>query len=373
VSRIELRVDSPADGGAVVGRYDGRVVFARHSLPGERVRADVTAHAARFWRADALEVLEASPHRVDPVCPWYRPGGCGGCGWLHADPAFQLTLKAEVLQQTLRRIGGIEWPVVVRSIGPAAGWRTRVTLAVDQAGRAGLHPVASHDIVPIEDCLQVAPELDLPDLLRREWTPGGRVHVAWSDAGRSVQDGDQREGPEEHVHSVSGRRFMRPAEGFWQSHRDGAQALVTAVLGLAGPASSITDLYAGVGLFGLTLRDAFPGARVTPVEGDPNAARWARRNAAGAARVLALDVRRWRARPCDLLVLDPPRAGAGPQVVAQIAAADPASVVYVSCDPATLARDLRTFAQHGYRPDHIEGFDLFPGTSHIETVVRLVR
>lgn len=373
MTEIALTLDTPADGGACVGRLDGRVVFTRHGLPGEEVTARVVAQSARFWRAEAVTVRTANPHRVEPGCPWYHPGGCGGCGWLQADPEYQRELKEQVLAATLRRLGGVEWPVRVRAVGPVTGWRTRVTLHVDDAGRAGLHPVSSHEVVPIDHCRQADPVLGLDEILRERWTPAGTVQVAASEAGRSIVDGTRRWGPDEHVHTVSGRRFVRPVTGFWQSHRDGAQVLADAVRALVSPAARIADLYAGVGLFGLTVLDAMPGARVTLVEGDRDAATHARRNAAGAARVLAVDVRRWRPEPVDLVVLDPPRAGAGASVVGAVAAAGPASVIYVSCDPATLARDLRLFAALGYLPDHLEGFDLFPGTAHIETVVRLVR
>lgn len=370
---IDLHLDSAADGGACVGRTDGQVVFARHGLPGESVQVDVTARAKRFLRGDVVEVAQPHPQRVASPCPYFHPGGCGGCAWLHSDPAYQLALKAQVLTATLQRLGGLAWPADVRSIGPLLGWRTRVTLHVDEQGRAGFHPVASHDVIAVNHCPQADPALDLDELLARRWTPGGTVHVSLSEAGRSVIDGARRWGPDEHVHTVLSRRFTRPVEGFWQSHRDAAAVLAQQVLNLADPAERVVDLYAGVGLFGLTLTDAMPDAAVTLVEGDKQAAAHARGNADDRARVLALDVRRWRPQPCDLVVLDPPRAGAGRDVVRAIAEAAPAQIIYVSCDPATLARDLKWFAGHGYQVEHLEGFDLFPGTAHIETVVRLGR
>lgn len=368
---IELTVDKAADGGQCVGRLDGRVVFVRGALPGEVVRAQVTAQNARFWRADVTEVVTASPHRVDPACPWF--GTCGGCSWLHADPAEQVRIKAAVLGETLRRIGGIEWPVTVRSLGMQTGWRGRVRLHVDTRGTAGLFGVGSHDVVEIADCLQAAPSLRLPEILERTWPGTREVHVSTSEAGRSVVAGPQRLGPEEHRDTVLGRTFSRAVDGFWQAHVDAPRTLAGAVRALAEPVERVVELYAGVGLFGLTLLDVMPGASLTLVEGDRVAAGHARRNGAGAARVLAVDTRRWRAQGCDLLVLDPPRAGAGPQVVRTIVAARPRTVIYVSCDPATLARDLKAFVTSGYVVDHIEGFDLFPGTAHVETIVRLRR
>lgn len=182
------------------------------------------------------------------------------------------------------------------------------------------------------------------------------------------------DGPEEHVHEVLGRTFARPADGFWQSHRLAPETLVEEVRSLAGRADSVVDLYAGVGLFGLSLLGP-DTAHLLMVEGDRRAAAYARGNAADdpRVRVVARDVKQWRPTPADLVVLDPPRAGAGKRVVAAIAASGGATVVYVSCEPSTLARDVSYFRDRGYVPDHIQGFDLFPGTAHVETVVRLRR
>lgn len=366
-----LRLDSAADAGQCVGRLDGRVVFVRGGLPGEQVDVTVTDPQARVWRAVVDTVHTPSPHRVDPPCPYF--GLCGGCAWLHADPSEQLRIKADVVQQALRRIGGVEWDVPVRSLGRQAGWRTRVTLQVDADGRAGFHRASSHEVVDIAHCLQVVPELELDEILAQSWQGVDRVHASVSETGRAVIAGSRQFGPEVHRHTVLGRRFVRAVDGFWQSHVDAAEVLSHLVRSLSDPVETVVDLYAGVGLFGLTLLDAMPGAYVTLVEGDRTAAGFARRNADRAARVLSVDVRRWRPQRCDLVVLDPPRAGAGRKVVDSIADADPHTVVYVSCDPATLARDLKLLATHGYQPDHIEALDVFPGTAHVETVVRLRR
>lgn len=374
---LVLRLGGPAHGGSCVGRADNRVVFCTHGLPGELVRAELVAggSGSRFWRAVATEVVsEPHPQRVPSPCAWSGPGLCGGCSWLQASPAEQIRLKEQVLAETLERIGGLTWPVTVRSLGAERGWRTRVTLHVDQQGRAGFHGARSHDLVPVADCLQADPRLGLPEVLQQDWSGADTVHVSVSDAGRAViVDGRLRTGPAEHTDTIEGRRFIRASGGFWQSHRDGARVLAVAVRDLVAPVDRVVDLYSGVGLLGLTALDAMPQAEVTLVEGDREAAGFARRNAARRARVIGVDVRRWRPAAADLVVLDPPRAGAGPEVVAAIHAAGPATVVYVSCDPATLARDLRLFADRGYLPDHIAGFDLFPGTAHVETVARLRR
>ncbi len=378
-----LELGPPAHGGFCVARLDGRVVFTRYGMPGETVRAVVTEGEAdaRFWRAEAIEVIDhSSTDRVATPCPWFGPGLCGGCSWLHASADAQLRMKSQILIETLDRLGGVQWPQLeVRGLGVEKGWRIRVTLHVDASGRAGFHAARSNDLVPLTDCLQADPRLDLPELLQRDWPPGSSVHVSVSDAGRAVVVTDSKErvvtGPDEHRHCVLGRDFECGVDGFWQSHRDGANTLAACVVDLAGPARRVVDLYAGVGVLGLSLLEA--GAQeLLLIEGDRRAAEFAVRNAAGDPRVHVVrqDVKVWaRRRPAssDVVVLDPPRAGAGRQVVAGIAATGADTVVYVSCEPSTLARDLKYFADHGFTPDHVEAFDLFPGTAHLETVVRL--
>jgi tRNA/tmRNA/rRNA uracil-C5-methylase (TrmA/RlmC/RlmD family) len=383
---VDATVGKPAHGGTCVTRIDGRVVFTRHALPAESVRLRVTegGGASRFWRADAVEVVgRAHSERVPSPCRWFMPGGCAGCSWLHADGQLQARIKHEVLVETLERLGpaGLPCPVGWRAVEPVRGWRTRMTLHTDAGGRAGLHAARSHKIVPVDDCLQADPGLELPELLARTWVAEADIHVSVSEAGRAVvvtrgSSREQVEGPEEHVHTVAGRVYRRAPDGFWQSHCEAPGLLVAEVSRLAAvaPGERVLDLYAGVGLFGLAL--CASAGSVTLVEGDRRAARFAEANAAGESdvEVRALDVRRWahdRPRAADVVVIDPPRAGAGKQVVTAVVAASPRAVVYVSCEPSTLARDLAWFAHAGYTADHVEGWDLFPGTAHIETVVRL--
>lgn len=378
---ISLTLDKPAHGGYSVGRYEGRVVFCRGGLPGETVSAEVPDPdpQARFWRAEALRVQGAdAAGRVSSPCAWYRPGGCGGCSWLHADESTQLAMKEQVLAEVL------QMPVGLRSLGLSHSWRTRLTLHTDAYGRAGLHPHRSHDVLPLTDCLQADERLDIAELLARQWPARIDILASVSDAGRAVtwRLGRQRfaEGPAQHRHQVSGRTFLAAADGFWQSHRLAAQALADVVSDWAAvpDGGRLVDLYAGVGLFGLVLSDRFDGGSVDLVEGDRRAVRYARSNAGSDARVAVRhqDVRAWAhgdVEAADVVVLDPPRAGAGAHVVGGIARTGATTVVYVSCEPSTLARDITMFADLGFHVDRVEGLDLFPGTAHVESVVRLVR
>nr|BFE81547.1 hypothetical protein GCM10020093_041480 [Planobispora longispora] len=183
---IELTVGPVAHGGWCVARHDGRVVFVRHALPGERVLAEVTEETTRFLRADAVEVLEASPDRVVPPCPFAGPGRCGGCDWQHASPEAQRRLKTDVVAEQLRRLGGIEWKGRVEEVPGAPGglgWRTRVQFAVDRDGTPGLRRHRSHDIEPVDACLIAHPEVERVGAETLNWRGASSVEVIASSGG----------------------------------------------------------------------------------------------------------------------------------------------------------------------------------------------
>ncbi|MFY1660384.1 class I SAM-dependent RNA methyltransferase [Micromonospora sp. WMMD1274] len=391
--RVELTVDAVAPGGHCVARVGGQVVFVRHALPGERVVAEVTELHRGFARADAVEILDASPDRVTPPCPYARPGRCGGCDLQHVAPAAQLDWKLAVVREQLTRLGGLTAEridalgVRVEALpGGPLGWRSRVRYAVDAAGRAGLLKHRSHEVVPIERCLIAHPAIqELPVLppTGARWPDADAVETVASTGGDvavvAYTDGVPTavSGPERVRETAAGRTFTLPASGFWQVHPAAADALTGAVLDLLDPRPGETawDLYGGAGLFAAALAGRVGGARVTLVESAPDGVAAARENLADlagvevvAARVETALSRRRITGPVDLVVLDPPRSGAGAPVVRAVAAAGPRAVAYVACDPAAFARDVRTFADAGWRLAALRGFDLFPMTQHVELV-----
>lgn len=374
---LELDVGSVAHGGHCVARVDGRVVFVRHALPGERVRAVVTEdrHGA-FCRADALAVLRPSPDRVQPPCAWARAGGCGGCDFQHATPEAQRRLKADVLAEQLRRLAGVERAVEVEELpGGALGWRTRVRLAVGPDGRAGLRAHRAHDVIPIGDC-PLAPPGMLPPVLDAHWPPGTEVQVE-RDADGVVHVGSGTSG-EAVTRRVGGREWRIPPGAFWQVHPALADTLCAVVADWAeAPAGGRGwDLYGGAGVLASVLADAVgPDGSVIVVESDRAAVR------AGREALAELPWVRWRigrvervlvelasaGRP-DVVVADPPRKGLGRAVIDQLVASGPARLVYVACDPAALARDVALLADRGYRLAELRAFDAFPMTHHLEAV-----
>ncbi len=403
---LELQVGAPAAGGSCVARApDGRVVFVRHSLPGERVMAAVTSSTTSFLRADAVEVLDPSPDRVEPPCEYARPGRCGGCDWQHVALPVQRQLKAALVDEQLRRLAGVERPVEVEEVpgAPAGlGWRTRVQFSVAPSGRAGLCRHRSHEQEPVERCLIATPEVEQVGAERRLWPGACAVEVAADGAQRVVSvtsregarrgrpqmpdveagvvvDGSPVRLPHGIRHHVLGRRFEVAAGGFWQVHPGAAEVLARSVLDVLAPqpGERALDLYAGVGLFAAFLGERVgPSGAVLAVEVDARACADAARNTADqphvrirTAAVSPAEVAR-SGRP-DLVVLDPPRAGAGLEVTHALAALRPRRLAYVACDPASFARDLRVLLDVGWELRSLRAFDLYPMTEHVEIVAAL--
>ena len=367
-----LTVGPVAAGGACVARAeDGRVVFVRHALPGETVRVAVTSTGSRFLRADAVEVLEASPDRVEPPCPYV--GACGGCDWQHATQEAQRELKAFLVREHLARLAGFTWEGEVEPVEPFFGWRTRVQWAVGPDG-LGLRRHRSNDVVPVERCrIALAPEPPAVDA-----PVGSSVEVAVHGDQRVVTVGGRAvEGHGLRV-QVAGRHFEVAAGGFWQVHVRAPEVLWEAVReGLQPrPGERVADLYAGAGLFAALLGDQVGATgSVLAVEASARACADAARNTddqpwvrVRTAEVTPALVRRLDA---DLVVLDPPRAGGGLEVSAALAALRPRAVAYVSCDAATFARDLKVFLDAGWSVSSLRVLDLYPQTEHVEVVAVL--
>jgi tRNA/tmRNA/rRNA uracil-C5-methylase (TrmA/RlmC/RlmD family) len=366
--RVEVEVGPVAHGGHFVARVatglDERqmVIFVRHALPGEQVMVEVTEESGRFLRGDAVHVSVPSPHRVRAPCPLAHPDGCGGCDFQHVELAEQRRLKASVVEEQLTRLAGLDREVVVEAVpGDRDGlsWRTRMQYVHLPGGDKGLRKHRSHEVVLVERCLIAHPDAREPDR-------SGRV-------------------AEQVETSFGTHSFTVAGDGFWQVHPGAPRVLVETVLGMLRPSAGdrALDLYAGVGLFSAFVAETVgPTGSVTAIETDGRAAELAKENLAGRSQVSVVRDRVDRAmhrlsrsegrEPVDLVVLDPPRAGAKRQVVRAIVDLAPRAVAYVACDPASLARDLAYFAGFGYRLADLRAFDLFPMTHHVECVALVV-
>ena len=370
-----------AHGGEAVGRLaDGRAIFVAHGIPGETVRVRIIETHKRWCRGQLVEVIEASPDRVTPPCPYFGPGKCGGCRLQHIAGDRQHQLLRQVVADQLQRVGHITEPTVAATVDAGAyEYRTRARFAVTAQGALGFRRHGTHDLIPIDRCLL----LDGPTHQQRE-----HAGDAWEDAAevevRTGVDGaatvaDPTSGPRA-VHGdktlteeVGGLRFRVSATSFFQSNRAGAAVLLSLVRGYAAvqPGDTALDLYAGVGLFAAGL--VADGAAVTAVESHGSAARDATHNVPE-ARIVATTVAaavatlQRKGRTFDVVVLDPPRRGAGAQVVEAIAALATRAIVIVACDAATLARDAGTLQTAGWRLREATPVDQFAQTGHVEVV-----
>lgn len=394
-SLVTLTVGPPANGGSCVARHDGRVIFVRHALPGEVVRAEVTSERGAYWHADALEVLEASPDRVQSLCPIAGSEGSGCCDLAFVDPAAARRLKGEVVANQLARLGGYEAgdleAAEVGTVG-ATGWRTRVRLEVGTDGRAGFHRYHSDELVTDLSCAQVPPGM-LDDLPLQP--PGSHLHVVLDDTGhrhvvRSGPRGGKKNKPGmtevvsgeyEAVQRVGDREWRVPVTAFWQSHRDAATTYSALVADWAELSEGQTawDLYGGAGVFAAALagsvRESGKVLTVDTSRGSARAARAALRDL-GCVEVVTDSVRRaldTQRVAADVAVLDPPRTGAGHEVIDQLAAAGVSRVIHIGCEAASFARDIGLYRGHGYRVTNLRVFDSFPLTHHVECVALLTR
>ncbi len=386
---LTLTAERPAHGGYCVARHEGKVVFVRFALPGETVIARVTEDRKNLTFADAIEIITPAPERVSPRCPHYT--ACGGCHWQHADYAAELRFKHAVVVEQFVRFGGVADPPVLPVIPSPDpyGYRTHITLHGAPGGGLGFVGMAG-GVIPIETCPIAAPALDAAigrmRLLRRFHPPGMRLRLHTGDDGTVEQavmtgkgDDDDATGDADMrvvTHTVRGRVFRCSAGAFFQVNLAGAEALVEAVLAhltLSG-SEHVLDLYSGGGLFSAFIAPL--AHTVTAIESAPASIADARVNLADRPNVTLQAGRVEDLLPglrADAVVLDPPRAGMRPAALEALIACAPRRIAYVSCDPATLARDCKRLIAAGWRLDQVQPVDMFPRTWHVECVAGLTR
>lgn len=390
---LEVEATKVAHGGHMVARWGALVVFVRHALPGERVRVRITEVRSRYLRGDVIEVLDAHPRRRAAMCP--VAGLCGGCDFQHAPEDFQRSLKFDVLHEALVHQGRLESTRVddlmsegLIDLGSDTGWRTRMhyRTMVDAGGETvlALHQHRSDELVDASGCV-IADRQGHAEAqaFAAGLTPGSDVFLAVGRDGPVVAS-HARAAPEVPHRLAIGDTdltFATTIDGFWQVHPRLVSAVVDTTIQWGRPRAGETwwDLFAGVGPISAALGVAVgERGRVDAVEGSAIAVREGRRalKTMPWVRWHRGDVRRFvRSRTEDRsgprpagVVMDPPRAGAGPDVVAALTGLSPRVIVVVSCDPASLARDTDTFRRHGYELARLRAWDAFPQTHHMETI-----
>ncbi|WP_369827109.1 class I SAM-dependent RNA methyltransferase [Mycobacterium sp. E188] len=389
---LTLVTGAPANGGSCVAHHEGRVVFVRYALPGERVRVRVTADRGSYWHAETLEVLEPADGRVESLCPIAGVDGAGCCDLAFAAPEAALVLKAQVVANQLERLGGHHWAGEAEPLsdsGPT-GWRTRVRLDVGADRRPGFHRYHSDDLVTDLRCAQL-PSGMLDGLAQSDWPPTAQLHVVVDDDGarhvvRTLRQGKRTatkvvEGGYEAIQRVDGRSWQIPVTAFWQAHRGAAAVYSRLVADWAqpGPGATAWDLYGGAGVFAAALGAAVgESGRVLSVDTSRAATRSARAalDDLPQVQVVTDSVRRAlgaQRSSADVAVLDPPRAGAGREIIELLAAAGVPRVVHIGCEAASFARDIGLYLGQGYAVEKIKVFDAFPLTHHTECVALLTR
>ncbi len=379
---IEVQIGPIAHGGHFIARYNGQVIFVRHGITDELVKIKITGVSAKIAHADVIEVINPSTDRISPPCKY--AGSCGGCDFQHITLEKQRELKANIVKEQFLRIGKIDldqigFDLKVSAVEPTDGlrWRTRMDFAVSANGQIGFFGARSNDVIEIKDCLIADSRMDVSGLATRTWKSDARVEVAVSSTNEVsvMRSGRSISGPTQIVEQVGGNSFKISPNAFWQSHKAAPVELVKAVISLLDIKKNdhICDLYSGVGLFAAAiLKEVSEQGFVTLIESDKTAVSDARRIFANKQNVKILQGLVAQQLPivkrADLILLDPPRTGAGEVVVKQMVKFGPRKILYVACDPAALARDAKTLAESGYKLDHIQAFDLFPMTQHIECV-----
>ena len=381
---FEADIEKVAHGGHFIARHEGAVFFVRHAIPGERARIVITSTGSSFNRGDVVELLAPAPDRVVAPCEFAHPGGCGGCDFQHISLSRQRTLKAEVITEQFLRIAKKDLVVLVEEVSQPLHWRTRSIATTSHNGKLGFYAARSHTVVPINNCLICVESMDMPGLVARNWKSDVRVEIAVSNTGeRNIAlaptrgEGKARltEGNQILHEKVAEKILEVSNNSFWQSHIDAPEVLTQVVLEFAELKSGdhVLDLYGGVGLFTSVMIDVVgDDGSIDLIEGSKSATTDAMRNFNDNpnVKIATGDVAKLlpRITSADVVVLDPPREGAGKNVVAEIVRLKPRAVVYVACDPAALARDTGYLLELGYSLVKIRAFDLFPMTHHVECV-----
>jgi 23S rRNA (uracil1939-C5)-methyltransferase len=395
---LEVVVERILPGGMGLAHADGRTIFVALAAPGDRLRVKIERVKGNVTFASVVEILEPSSVRIEPPCPYF--GSCGGCDFQQMNYAAQLGTKVEIVRDCLRRIGGIK-DVPEFQITPAPNewhYRSRAQWQYDAVSRRlGYFETGSRRVCDVAECAVLAPELQvtlsslremmgqgaLPDDARdfRAVVGDNDVSISPSVRNPTVREGASKNTPVDITRTIAGETYRLNAESFFQTNADLLPPLIEAALHDAHGERAL-ELYCGVGLLTIPLARKFNS--VVGVESDSAAVKFAQSSLSLAGlsntKIAREDVGSWltsneqnlRSTSPDFLLLDPPRTGAESRVIAAILGFRPKRICYVSCDPATLARDLKKLIAGGYLLDSIAAFDMFPQTHHVETAVHLV-
>ncbi len=387
--KIKVTIEKVAHGGHFIARFEGAVIFIRHAIPGEESLVEITSVGSSFNRGDVIEVITPSKDRVIPPCKFSHRNGCGGCDFQHISISRQRELKRDVVREAFLRIAKMDIDVQVEEVGEPLHWRTRFTATTNAKGELGFYGARSHKVIPVDDCLICVSSLKFSELAARKWKADLRIEVATSSNGSRniataqispVTSTRMQEGEPILFEEINGKTLQVNQQSFYQSHLRAPQLLSQVVMEFADikMGDHVLDLYGGVGLFTASAIDAVgEGGEIVLIEGSKSATADAVINFKDLpnVKVITGNVEKLlpRVSRADVIILDPPREGAGKDVVDQMRIIGARSIVYVACDPAALARDSAYLRRAGYELEKLRAFDLFPMTHHIECVALFVK
>ena len=381
---ITLNVGNIANGGHFIGRHNDQIVFVRHSLTGERVNVKITAVNSKFAFGDAIEIIKKSKDRVNAPCKYAHPEGCGGCDFQHIDPIAQLNLKKIVIQDQFKRIAKIEINPEIISKDSLGGlnWRTRLNLAISENRKLGLHVHKSNKIVEIDECLIAVEGINKSEIFNKKWENEDNIKISYSsDNDMNIsQLGKNISGPDKLNEVVDDNKYYISPKSFWQSHKNAPRFLLEQVLKFANikEGERVCDLYGGVGLFTL------PISKILGENGEVHLIEVNRVCIDDATEMFAdiknifihhgtVEQKLGSIKKINTIILDPPRNGVSKQVINQMIEKKPQTIIYVSCNPSTLARDTKILTDNNYTLTNIVGLDLFPMTHHVECVASFTK
>ena len=376
---LTLDIGNIANGGHFVARHDNQIIFVRHAISGETAKVKITAINSRFAFGDAVEILKPSKDRVPPPCQYAHPEGCGGCDFQHINYDVQSDLKKEVLKDQFKRITKIDISPEIITVNPSDGlhWRSRLNLAISENKKVGLRAHKSNSIIEINECLIALKEINKSDIFSANWDSEENLKISCSNTNQIniSQFNKSIIGPEKLTENVDNNEYTISPKSFWQSHINAPGLLLQQVMKEANIQQDeiVCDLYGGVGLFTLPISKLIgKNGQVHLIEMNDTCIEDANNMFEHIDNVFihhgTVEQKLGSVKKIDTIILDPPRNGVSKQVMNQMIEKKPHTIIYVSCNPSTLARDSKVLLDNKYSLNNIVGLDLFPMTHHIESV-----
>ena len=376
---IALDIGTIANGGHFIARHNDQIIFVRHSITGERANVKITAVNSKFAFGDAVEILKKSKDRVNAPCKYSHPEGCGGCDFQHIDLKTQLNFKKIVIQDQFKRIAKIDINPDLISADSESGlnWRSRLNLGISENKKLGLHSHKSNKIIEIDECLIALKEINNLDVFNKHWENNDNIKISCSSENDITIShlGKKISGSDKLQEVVRDNKFNISPQSFWQSHKSAPGIILEQVLKFANikKGERVCDLYGGVGLFTLPISKIIgENGEVHLIETNKACIDDANEMFANLKNIFihhgTVEQKLGSIKKIDTIILDPPRNGISKQVINQMIEKKPHTIVYVSCNPSTLARDTKILLNNKYELTNVVGLDLFPMTHHVECV-----